>query len=313
MELANPITISFLAAGTVAALLVALMGRLPVTHSAASRRLSNMLASPAPAPQQTEYAFGSQAFKAALLLRKLHIPVKPGEEVKAIEMARLGLALAGAAAALVFGLPVVVVAALAGALWFGITMLLDSQVGSVRAAIEKGTAKLFSDVAALAMINADAATILERTSTNLAAGGDKYLAPELDRVAGSLRLQGRQALLDAEGRVQAISPSLSLFFFVLRRLQETGGAQFSAAFQSAAGNLGAIMSVRQKIQAKADGARGTIRIIVGAFAFIFVQMFLNPLMRQAYTTLPAQLMLAGCIGAMAFGYWFISGQIDEVL
>ncbi|MBN1888874.1 MAG: hypothetical protein JW850_12845 [Thermoflexales bacterium] len=311
--MANPVTIALLAAATVAAFLVMVARQLPVSASSVSRRLSNALAAPSQAQDQTEYEFGTQEFKASLLLRRLHIRVQVGEEVRTIGMIRIVLAIAGAGIALVFGLPLVVLAALGGVIWFGVGLLLDAQVGSVKASIEKSTAKVFSDVAALAMINADASTILERTSTNLRAAGDRYLAPELERVERDLRLRGRQALLDAEARVQNISPSLALFFFILRRLQETGGAQFSSAFQSAANNLGAIMSVRQKIQAKADGAHGTIRIIVGAFIFVFAQMFLNPLMRQTYTSLPAQMMLAGCIGAMAFGYWFISGQIEEVL
>jgi len=310
----NPLTIAALAALSVATAVYLLTSGLPLTWSAAARKLKQATAQPdLVAERVTRYQFGTQEFRAALTLRRLHIPFKPGEELQTLQIVRLVLAAIGGGAGLLFGLPLVLVIAIPAVLWFAVDLVADMQVASARRSIESSVASVFSDVAGMVTLTTNAETILQRATHNLLLAGDTALAPELEQVASHLHSNGRIALVEAEARVQKISPSLSLLFFIVRRLQDTGGAQFGATFQLSADNLGQIMSVRQKIQAKADGARGTIRTIAGVFAFILAQMLLNGQMREAYTTPAAQLILAGAIGMMVFGYWFISSQVEEIM
>ncbi len=314
MAMINPLMIAALAALTVAVAVYLLTVYMPIGRSAASKRLERSLSAPdLTAAKAVEYEFDTREFRAALALRRLHIPAKPGEEVKTLNTIRVVLAALGAGAAFLFGLPIVLVVAVPAVLWFAVDLLANMQVAAARRAIESSIAAVFSDVAGMATLSADAGSILNQAAKNLATSGDTLLVPEIVRVANEVQTKGREALVEAEARVQRISPSLSLLFFIVRRLQDTGGTQFGNAFELASENLGAILSVRQKIQAKADGARGTIRIIVGVFAFILFQMLLNAQMREAYTSPVAQLILAGAIGMMAFGYWFINGQIEEVM
>ena len=84
---------------------------------------------------------------------------------------------------------------------------------------------MFSDVAGMVTLTTNAETILQRATHNLLLAGDTALAPELEQVASHLHSNGRIALVEAEARVQKISPSLSLLFFIVRRLQESAGAQ----------------------------------------------------------------------------------------
>jgi len=54
-------------------------------------------------------------------------------------------------------------------------------------------------------------------------------------------------------------------------------------------------------------------MITGVFVVIIGMMLSNPLLRPAYTGMQGQVLVGGCVLAMAFGYGYIMHKIDEVI
>ena len=159
----NPLMIAGLAALTVAVAIYLLTVYLPLGRSAVSKRLEKTLSAPDMNEAKTvEHEFNSREFRAALALRKLHLSAQPGEEVKTLNTIRVVLAVFGALAGVLFGLPIVLVLALPAVLWFAVDLVADMQVASARRIIESSIAAVFSDVAGMATLNADAGSILSQ-------------------------------------------------------------------------------------------------------------------------------------------------------
>lgn len=128
-----------------------------------------------------------------------------------------------------------------------------------------------------------------------------------------VRQEGKDFLDHAREQANRISPSLALVVFQLGRVVETGGVGFARAFAASAEELQTILEVRAVAAAKAEGARNSIAILLVIMGAVIALMATSPGMREGFLNVTAQTILMAALGAMAFGYYFLTGMIADVL
>ena len=136
-------------------------------------------------------------------------------------------------------------------------------------------------------------------------------------LAGALlagwQAQGEAFLAQAHLEANQISPLLGLTVYQIRRLAETGGAGAAKAFATTAEELSAILEARAVASSKAEGARQAVLTMLVIMAVILGIMLSSPTIRQGYNDPTAQLVAAGALAVMGFGYVTLNGMIAEAL
>ena len=99
----------------------------------------------------------------------------------------------------------------------------------------------------------------------------------------------------------------------LRRADETRRAGFTKAFATTALELSAILEARAVAGSKAEGARASVLTMLAIMAVIMAMMLSSPAIRAGYATPTAQLVAAGALGMMAYGYTYLNGMIADAL
>ncbi len=135
----------------------------------------------------------------------------------------------------------------------------------------------------------------------------------MDGYLQGVRQEGKDFLDHARAQANRISPSLALVVFQLGRVVETGGVGFAQAFAASAEEMQTILEVRAVAAAKAEGARNSIAILLAIMGLVIALMAASPDMREGFRDATAQTILMAALGAMAFGYYFLTGMIADAL
>jgi hypothetical protein len=135
----------------------------------------------------------------------------------------------------------------------------------------------------------------------------------LERLLAGWQAQGEAFLAQAHLEANQISPLLGLTVYQIRRLAETGGAGATKAFATTAEELSAILEARAVAGSKAAGARQSVLTMLVIMAVILGIMLASPTIRQGYTDPTAQLVAAGALAVMGFGYVTLNSMIAEAL
>ena len=139
----------------------------------------------------------------------------------------------------------------------------------------------------------------------------------MERLLAGWSSQGEPFLANAHLEGNRISPLLGLMVYQIRRLAETGGAGFTKAFATTAEELSATQSVeaRAVAGAKAEGARQAVLTMLAIMAVTLRVgiMLSSPVIRQGYADPTSQMIAAGALGVMAFGYTQLNGMIADAL
>jgi hypothetical protein len=242
-----------------------------------------------------------------VILASLELPPREGL-LTAIKMA------AGTLPALVLlllGFPLIPAAG-AGALVGMLTHAwLEGRWRKFRVGLESELPTFVSRLASTLLVTGSPLLALEEVTATLA--DDSPLRAWLERLVAGIRTGGQRHIEEARQEAAAISPSLALVVFELGRFFETGGSGFTKAFATTAEELSAILEARAVSGSKAESARGAVHTMLAIMGAILLLMLSSPVQREGFAHPTAQLVTAASLAAMAYGYLFLNGMIDEAL
>lgn len=256
--------------------------------------------------------FGSKQHKIRLTFARFHIAVDGNEEV-ALWIARIGVGVALYLVMNILGLKGLV--SLAGLI--GGFMLTDGVVDATwsktRAALEKDLPLFVTGVSSTIAVDQDpvATVISEVEALEEQSPLRQWMR---SRFLPAVQSDGARALPGLIDEANGISPSLSLVLFQLERFWQTGGTSgWAKAFNSAAENIETQIGQSIRAQATGDSYRGSIKIVTAVAAIVIVSMSRNPAFSDAISTPLVQLIYAGAILLMFFGWKFMNKLIDEAI
>jgi len=135
----------------------------------------------------------------------------------------------------------------------------------------------------------------------------------MKRLVSAMQTGGRKGLEEMRAEAAAISPSLMLAVMELERLWETGGSGYVEAFRLAADNLASILEGRALAAAKADGAWGTVRVILLALGGSLVVAMSSAAGGGLFNTPTVQVGLLIALLWAALGWNVIGDLMREVM
>ncbi len=135
----------------------------------------------------------------------------------------------------------------------------------------------------------------------------------MKRLLSAMQTGGRKGLEEMREEAAAISPSLMLAVMELERLWETGGSGYVEAFRLASDNLASILEGRAMAAAKADGAWGTVRVILLALGGSLVVAMSSGAGSGLFNTPAVQFGLLVALAWAAMGWNVIGDMIREVM
>ncbi|MEP0806568.1 MAG: hypothetical protein HRF47_13860 [Chloroflexota bacterium] len=135
----------------------------------------------------------------------------------------------------------------------------------------------------------------------------------MKRLLTAMQTGGRKGLDEMREEAAAISPSLMLGVMEVERLWETGGSGYIEAFRLASENLASILEGRAMAAAKADGAWGTIRVILLALGGSLVVAMSSSAGGGLFNTPAIQIGLLIALSWAALGWNVIGDMIREVM
>ncbi len=135
----------------------------------------------------------------------------------------------------------------------------------------------------------------------------------MKRLLAAMQTGGRKGLEEMREEAAAISPSLMLAVMELERLWETGGSGYVEAFRLASDNLASILEGRAMAAAKADGAWGTVRVILLALGGSLVVAMSSSAGGGLFSTPAVQMGLLIALAWAVLGWNVIGDMIREVM
>lgn len=180
-----------------------------------------------------------------------------------------------------------------------------------RLAIEQELPTFVSRLGGMLLVTGSPRAAVEEITATLLEG--RPLRTWLERLLAGWQAQGEAFLAQAHLEANQISPLLGLTVYQIRRLAETGGAGATKAFATTAEELSAILEARAVAGSKAAGARQSVLTMLVIMAVILGIMLASPTIRQGYTDPTAQLVAAGALAVMGFGYVTLNSMIAEAL
>lgn len=189
--------------------------------------------------------------------------------------------------------------------------LLKGGPRKARLAIEQELPTFVSRLGGMLLVTGSPRAAVEEITATLLEG--RPLRTWLERLLSGWQAQGEAFLAQAHLEANQISPLLGLTVYQIRRLAETGGAGATKAFATTAEELSAILEARAVASSKAAGARQSVLTMLVIMAVILGIMLASPTIRQGYRDPTAQLVAAGALAVMGFGYVTLNDMIAEAL
>ena len=258
----------------------------------------------------SESRTGSQEYKIAIAFAGYGLDVR-GRELFSLYLA-IGIVGTGLVIAMaVIGLPMLFWLAGPVVGYFGVNSLINSKWNTVRMAMEKEIPSFLMNLSSVIQLNQNVMQALEDASLSLNPKGP--LKPWIERLVHAIQSRGKKGLDEMQAEASDISSSLLLVVVEIGRLWETGGQGYSQSFQMVSENLAGILQGRSKAFSKADGAWGTIRVIVLALGGAIFLAFSTPGSSQLFRTLTAQIAIVVAVAWAAFGFSYIGDLIREAV
>ncbi len=243
----------------------------------------------------------------AVILAGLGLPFRPGR----LRQLRIAAALLPALLLLLVGFPLVPSLA-GGALGYVLVdAWLQGRWRTFRNRIEQELPTFVSRLAGLLLVTESTTRALEEVIDTLEA--QNPLRVWMEAFLLGIREEGVRFMEHARTHAAVISPSLALVVFELGRFYETGGAGFAQAFATTADELSSILEARAVAASKAEGARTAVLSMLVIMAVIMGLMLSSPSIRAGFNDPTAQLVALGALSAMAYGYLFLNGMIQDAL
>ncbi|MGB7540353.1 MAG: hypothetical protein WBM17_17560 [Anaerolineales bacterium] len=261
-------------------------------------------------PDMASVKVGSTEYRTRLALEKYQIPVIVNEGItRILIVAALGTG--GAMAMSGLGAPTVISLAAYVVVWF----IVDSQIGSAwtnfKIGIEKEIPTFLTRLSSVVQIEPNVILAVNEVMQTLEE--EKPLRGWLEHFLARLQSQGLPALEAELVEAQAISPSLGLAVYEIGKMLEIGGPGYVKAFKIAAENVRGTLQARASGMAKAGSAKSSNQLMIGAVLFSLIFLMGNGSFKGYYADPANQLITAGLIAWMFFGWSFINEFIASRL
>lgn len=188
--------------------------------------------------------------------------------------------------------------------------LIEGEWGKMRVAMEKELPAFLLRLSATLQASPNVIDAMQDVTETLDPRAP--LRPWMQRVILAMQQSGQKGLEEMRDEAEAISSSLLIVIMTISRLWETGGAGYIHSFQVTARGLSNLLSARGEAQAKADGAWGTIRVILLALGGAIVMAMSNPASGYLFSSALGQAGLLILLGWGAVGWNVIQDAIREV-
>jgi hypothetical protein len=188
---------------------------------------------------------------------------------------------------------------------------LKGRPRKVRLAIEQELPTFVSRLGGMLLVTGAPRSAVEEVTGTLLEG--RPLRVWFERLLAGWQAHGESYLAAAHLEANVISPLLGLTVYQVRRLAETGSAGAARAFGTTAEELSAILEARAVAGSKAEAARQAVLTMLVIMAVILGIMLASPTIRQGYADPTAQIVAAGALAVMGFGYLTLNGMIADAL
>ncbi len=256
--------------------------------------------------------FGSEEFKIRLAFSKYGIDVYKREKL-ALNIARLVFALAFVSV-LHFIFNLTVLTSLSGVI---VGIIIANSLSSnawtkLRNEVDKEIPIFLSGFTSTIQVNPNVLQAVEEESTVLAMNSPlkRWLQERFVRLGQD---KGISALPELIEEAFIISNSLGIMIFLVGRLWKTGGMEWKRSFALAASNLEGVMEARMMGIAAGTAAKNAVLTIIGVTMAVILIMARNPVFSKAMEAPVTQIIYAGTILTMVFGYGFMGNMIDNKL
>ena len=299
------------AAGALALVIYLLVDRFLLAGPRASKRLGDFVGTAAQVAGRS-VKYGSREHKVRVAFQSFGLDVT-GWEDSAVWMGRLVIGLAiSAAMLLAVGLPPLV--SLAGLMggFFLMDGLIDGAWDKVRMSIEREIPVFLNGLSSTIQVTQDVLRAVEDEAQSLSPTGP-LRGWLLTRLVAEGSSRGQEAVREITEEAFTISSSLGIMVFLISRLWETGGKEWGRAFAMAGGNLEGVLDARVMAQSAGEGAKGSVKIIAAMTTLVIVSMSRNPSVAETMQMPLMQLVYAGLVLAMLFGWSFMNQLINDAL
>ncbi len=256
----------------------------------------------------TEARVGSQEHKIRMAFAGYGFDVS-GRELLSLYLAIGVLGLGIAIVVAILGMPPLFWLAGPAVAYFGVNSLVNGRWNKARMALEKEIPSFLMNLSSVIQLNPNVIQALEDASLSLNPQGQ--LKPWIERLVHAIQSRGKKGLDEMQAEAGDISSSLLLVVVEIGRLWETGGQGYAQSFQMVSENLSGILEGRSKAYSKADGAWGTIKVIVLALGGAIFMAFSTPGSSGLFRTLTAQFAIVVAVAWAAFGFSYIGDLIRE--
>lgn len=256
--------------------------------------------------------FGSPEFKIRLAFSRFNIDVYQRENLALNFLRLVASLLLVAVMHFVFALPLIT--SLAGVI--GGIMIVNSFAAGAWTKmcneVDKEIPIFLSGFTSTIQVNPNVLQAVEEEAGVLAANSPlkKWLLERFVRLGQERGVSVLEELVEEAFR---ISNSLGVMIFLMGRLWRTGGMEWKRSFALAASNLEGVMEARLMGVSAGNSAKGAVKLIIGVTLFIILIMARNPVFKSSMESPVVQVVYAGSILMMIFGYSFMGNMVDSLM
>lgn len=201
---------------------------------------------------------------------------------------------------------------LAGVVYYAFGAWLNDKVLSRGKEIDKHLPIAVGRIAAGLLAGGSPPEVLNAVAASLELEGKSPLTPELYLTAAEMRTKDRrEALVSLAERSPSVS--LSNLATLLIGYIEAGGGKYAETLMDISSRVQQILSARNRAQAKAGDVMVSTVILPVILVLVVGYLSSDPLISQSLRAGLVQMVMAGAVLAMVFGYFILRSMVQEAV
>ena len=201
---------------------------------------------------------------------------------------------------------------LAGVVYYAFGAWLNDKVLSRGKEIDKHLPIAVGRIAAGLLAGGSPPEVLNAVAASLELEGKSPLTPELYLTAAEMRTKDRREALVALAE-RSPSVSLSNLATLLIGYIEAGGGKYAETLMDISQRVQQILSARNRAQAKAGDVMVSTVILPVILVLVVGYLSSDPLISQSLRAGLVQMVMAGAVLAMVFGYFILRSMVQEAV
>ncbi len=201
---------------------------------------------------------------------------------------------------------------LGGVVYYAFGAWLNDKVLSRGKEIDKHLPIAVGRIAAGLLAGGSPPEVLNAVAASLELEGKSPLTPELYLTAAEMRTKDRrEALVSLAERSPSVS--LSNLATLLIGYVEAGGGKYAETLMDISSRVQQILSARNRAQAKAGDVMVSTVILPVILVLVVGYLSSDPLISQSLRAGLVQMVMAGAVLAMVFGYFILRSMVQEAV